>query len=163
MTIAKAAMERQKEAKAELVEELEDGDNLVGKIGNVTIGKAYWTAGRQSLVLTNEAELLAWVEENHPTEIVRAVRPSFLTALTEMSKGKGGPVINRDGDVVPGVEIVQGDRYMTVRAGDDAVNVVTGLIRNGFVELNGIRQKELEAVQNRENVVEYPLPDEQVK
>jgi len=160
--IAKAAKARQDEAKQELLE-LEQGDVLVGKIGNVAIGKAYWTSGRQTLAVTNEAELLAWVEENHPTEIVRSVRPSFLKALTELSKGKGGPVINRDGDVVPGVEIVSGDPYMTIRSGDDAENVVTGLIRNGYIELNGIRQKELEAVQHRENVVEYPLPDDQVK
>lgn len=138
--IADAAKDRQNEAKAELAD-LEPGDTVAAKLGGQIVGKATKTKGRSRLSVHDEAAFLAWVKSTHPTEVVESVNPAFVKSLEARAKELGlGPVIDNQGEVVPGVEIVQGDPYVTVRKEKDASVLVAGLLANGRVTLDGIRE-----------------------
>lgn len=155
--IEAAAKERKEEAKAELAA-LEVGDSIAGKVGGAIVGKASWTNGRQKLVITDPEAFLAFVELHHATEVIRSVNPAYVRTLESLSKGLDGTVIDGDGLVVPGVEIVQGEPYLTVRRDKDAEAIVTGLLRHGLVELNGISTA-VKAIPAG-HLVEEPLPRE---
>lgn len=146
--IATAAKARADEAKAELAA-LEVGDTIGARVtwrppgSNVTIaqlvGKATKTKGRAKLVVTDDAALLAWVARNHPSEVVRSVNPAYLKSVEARAKELGvGAVIDSQGDVIPGLELVEGEPYVTVRKEKDAEQVVADLLSGGQVTLDGI-------------------------
>jgi hypothetical protein len=140
--IAAAAKDRQDEAKAELAS-LEPGDTVAAKVGGQIVGKATQTKGRSKLAVHDEAAFLEWVKAAHPTEVVEAVNPAFVKSLEARAKELGlGPVIDNQGEVVPGVEIVSGDPYVTVRKEKDAPLLVAQLLSSGRVHLDGIRELE---------------------
>lgn len=69
-----------------------------------------------SVVVTDEAALLAYVERARPDEVIttKAIRPAFRTWLLEEAKRQltepdgPGVVVDADGEVVPGIELVPG-------------------------------------------------------
>ena len=105
--LEQAAKARKDEAKAELAQ-LEPGDTVAGKWDGQLLGKASMTTGRTKLVVTDEAKLLAWLQTNHPTEIVITPNPAYLKQLEDNARAFGHPV-DRDGELVPGVELTQGE------------------------------------------------------
>jgi hypothetical protein len=140
--IAAAAMERQDEAKAEL-QELEVGDTIAGRINGRIVGKSTMTKGRTRLVITDERKFLGWVLTNHPCEVIESVNPAYLKNLEARAKEIGlGAVIDHQGEVVPGVEIVEGQPSVTVRKDKDAPFIVAQLLASGRVQLDGIQALE---------------------
>ncbi len=53
-----------------------------------------------------------------------------------------GAVVSHDGDVVPGVEIVEGEPYVSVRREKDAPFIVAQLLSGGRLSLDGIKEIE---------------------
>lgn len=52
----------------------------------------------------NEDEFLTWVKQNHPTEVMEVVRPSWQRALLDACDIDGDAAIHRvTGEVIPGV------------------------------------------------------------
>lgn len=138
--IAAAAKDRQDEAKAEL-SQLEPGDAIAGKWDGQTIAKASMSKGRSKLVVTDELAFVNWVAGRHPTEIVSQVNPAFVKSLEARAKDIGlGAVVSSDGEVVPGVEIVEGTPYVSVRREKDAPFIVAQLLSSGRIQLDGIKE-----------------------
>jgi hypothetical protein len=80
----------------------------------MTLGKATKTAGRTRLAVTDEAALLEWLQKHHPTEIVVSPNQAYLKALESMARNVGA-VIDNQGEIIPGVELVHGEPYVSVR------------------------------------------------
>jgi hypothetical protein len=128
-------------AKAELAQ-LQPGDTIGGSWDGQLLGKATKTAGRTKLVVTDERALVEWLKEHHPTELVMMPNTAYLKAL-ESAAREVGAVIDNMGEIVPGLELVNGDPYVSVRKEKDAPFVVAQLLSGGRIALEGI--KEIEA------------------
>lgn len=139
--VEQAAKARKDEAKAQL-STLEPGDSIAARLNGQPLGKATLTAGRARLVVTDEAALLSWLKQQHPTEVVESPNPAYLKALEARAKEVGG-VIDNAGEVVPGVELQAGEPYVSVRKDKDAPLLVAQMLSSGQIALDGI--KELEA------------------
>jgi hypothetical protein len=106
-----------------------DGDNL----GAVTLN-----AGRKSAKVTDPAEFTAWVADRYPGEMVQAVRESFVKKLLDAATAENVPVDTATGEVIPGVEIVAGEPYLTVRPNDLArTRMRATLLASGLLQLPG--------------------------
>jgi hypothetical protein len=142
--IQQRAEELKNEAKAELAQALEPGDSIAGKHGDQTVCKVTAAKGRAKLVVTDETKLVGWAALNHPSEIVRSVNPAYLKSLEAKAREIGtGAVIDKQGDVIPGIELVEGEPYVSVRRTPEAAFVVAQLLSGGQLSLDGV--KELEA------------------
>ena len=130
---AKAAKE---EARAELIAALPFGDSVAGRYGNDLLCKASWSKGSQKVVVTNERAFLEWVKKNHPTEIVESVNPAYLTSLKQV----GDCVIDKDGQVADGVEVVTGKPSLSVRSEKGALELVAQMVAEGLVSLDGLKE-----------------------
>lgn len=137
--IATRAKELADQAKAELGA-LEVGDTVAGKWDGKVLAKATRAKGRTKLVVTDQNAFINWVAGRHPTEIVSQVNPAFLKSLEQRSKDIGlGAVVSADGEVVPGVEIVEGDSYITIRKDPEAPFLVANLFSSGRLSLEGVQ------------------------
>lgn len=130
------------QAKAELAQ-LEPGDTVAGKWHGQTVAKATMTTGRSKVEVTDTQALLDWVKREHPTEVVEAVNPAYVKSLEIYN----GHVIDKQGVVVPGVQVVQGDPSITVRKADGAEEIIAELFRTGSVALDGIKPAPLPALE----------------
>lgn len=72
--------------------------------------------GRVTATVTDEAEFLAWVMEEHPRETVRTVREAFKNAILKRVK--------ETGEVIPGVEMRQGSDFVRVEPAKAAVEII---------------------------------------
>ncbi|WP_423487922.1 hypothetical protein [Mycobacteroides sp. PCS013] len=64
--------------------------------------------------------LAVWVQQRWPTEIVPAVRPSFLAQITPKMAAADGLLIDDDGEVCPWVGLERATAYTTTRLLKDA-------------------------------------------
>lgn len=138
--LEQAAKARKDEAKSEL-SQLQPGDTVGGHWDGQLLGKATMTAGRTRLVVTDEAALLEWLQDRHPTEIVLSANPAYLRLLESTARGVGA-VIDNQGELVPGVELVHGEPYVSVRKEKDAPFVVAQLLSGGRITLEGMKELE---------------------
>jgi len=103
----------------------EQGHNL----GTVTLA-----AGRVSARVVDEAALLAWVKRNHASEVVETVRESFLRKLLDgaVARAEAGDstAVGPDGEVLPGVEVVEGERYVVCRPTPEARDRMRTMLAN---------------------------------
>lgn len=92
---------------------------FASEFGQVTIGQK-----ASAPFVNNPAMFLAYVQHNHPTEVVTVpqVRPAFTTALlqrVEWSPELQEYVDTETGDAVPGIAMSEpGDPYVTWPSGD---------------------------------------------
>lgn len=141
-TIEQRAKELKDAAKSELAQGLESGDSVAGKWDGRTIAKATMTKGRSKLAVTDERAFVDWVAGQYPTEIVSHVNPAFVKQLEIHAKGLGAAV-DVVGEPIPGVELLEGDAYVSVRRDPEAPFIVAQLLSAGRISLDGV--KELEA------------------
>lgn len=130
---AKAAKDA---ARRELMAALPFGDAVAGRYGDDLVCKASWSKGSQRVVVTNERAFLAWVKEHHPTEVVESVNPAYLTSLKQV----GDVVVDRDGVVADGVEVVTGSPTLSVRSEKSALELVARMVAEGLVSLDGLKE-----------------------
>ena len=97
------------------------------------------TTGRTKLIITDEVKLLEWLRKNHPTEIVISPNPAYLKALESTARSVGA-VIDNQGEIVPGVELVSGEPYVSVRKEKDSPFVVAQLLSTGRIALDGLKE-----------------------
>lgn len=138
--LEQAAKQHKDAAKAELAQ-LTPGDTLAAQWDGELLGKATMTTGRTKLVVTDEAALLKWLYETHPSEIVSSPNPAYLRQLEERARSLGHAV-DSCGELVPGVELVQGDPYVSVRKQPDAPFLVAQLLSSGRIGLDGLKALE---------------------
>jgi hypothetical protein len=132
-TIEKRAGELKNAAREEL-KALPFGDTVAGKHGDQVLCKASWTKGRQKVVVTDEAALLEWVKQNHPTEIVESVNPAFMRTF-----GTVGDQVHWQGEPVDFMEVQRGDDYITVKSNDETPFLVAQLFSGGGLSLDGVK------------------------
>lgn len=126
LAVLKVVAERVRDARAAAEREargvMEAGDRMAVKVGDELLAQVTLVNGRRTARVEDEAALLAWVAEHHPSEVqtVRSVRPAFLTALLERARVAGEPVDPQTGEVIPGVSVGAGEPYPQVRLTADA-------------------------------------------
>ncbi len=130
---AKAAKD---EARAALIAALPFGDAVAGRYGDEILCKASWSKGSRKVVVTNDRAFLAWVKEHHPTEVVESVNPAYLASLKQV----GDSVVDKDGLVADGVDVVQGSPSLSVRSEKGALELVTQMVAEGLVSLDGLKE-----------------------
>lgn len=142
LAVLKVLSERIKAAKADLERQardlMEPSDRAAVKLDGETVGTVTLTAGRTAAKVTDPAELLAWVREQYPTEVVTVeqIRPAFLTKLLDTSRGTGiAGVVEETGEVAPGIEVAQGQPYPMIRLTADADAVVSAAWKAGRLPL----------------------------
>lgn len=95
------------------VETLRVKDDAGANLGTVSI-----TGNRQRKArVVDEAAFLDWVERTRPDEVVHQVRPATRKKLLDAATAAGDdvPVDTTTGEVIPGVEMADGDPHVTVR------------------------------------------------
>ena len=65
--------------------------------------------------LTDPAAFTAWVAARYPGELMQVVREAFIRKVLDGATAADAPIDVATGEVVPGVELVPGDPYVTVR------------------------------------------------
>lgn len=131
LAVIKVLSERLRDAKALLEAQardlMEPSDRNAVKVDGELVGTVTLVNGRSTARVTNEPALLAWVRTNHPTEVytVEAVRPSFLAKLLDAARTDGAAVDPASGEVIPGIDVTQGNPYPMVRLTADADAVVS--------------------------------------
>lgn len=110
--------------------ELPDGT----RIGTVKRSKV-----RKAAAVTDERALLAWVRENRPDELIESVNPAFVDWLKGQAKKHGFAVVPSTGEVVPGVEMVDGAPSYLPQPDPDMVPLIQAklaeLIGHGLLAL----------------------------
>lgn len=129
-TVEKRAGELKNAAREEL-KALPFGDTVAGKSGEQVVCKASWVKGRSSIRVTDEAALLAWVKEHHPSEIVESVNPAFMKTFTAV-----GDVVIWQGEPVDFMEVQTGDPYITVKGNAETPFLVAQLLSQGSLSLS---------------------------
>lgn len=106
---------------------LQDEHGNWHKVGTVRVDRAPVNA-----VVTDEAALTRWVEENAPTEMERTIRKSFLDRMKAQMKEHGGVVLST-GEVVtvPGLELDTGDPKVVVVPAKGAAGVFGAVYGRG--------------------------------
>jgi hypothetical protein len=132
------AKELKDAAKQELLA-LEPGDAIAASWNGLGIAKASMTRGRSKLVVTDEAKLLEWLYGMHPSEIISSPNPAYLRQLEQRARELGA-VVDQCGEEVPGVELRQGDPYVSVRRQPDAPFAVSQMLSDGRIQLDGIKE-----------------------
>lgn len=91
------------------------GDRKVAKLTDQTaVGSVTYANGKTTARVTDERALRDWVADNKPGELVTIVRPAYVSALLSAAVKAKAPVDPATGEVVPGIEVGQGDPYLTV-------------------------------------------------
>lgn len=139
-TIEARAKELKDEARSEL-SGIEVGETVAAKWNGQLLAKASMPKGRAKLVVTDEAALLSWVQDHHPTEIVVTVNPAFLKAVETLAKERGAPV-DSQGELIPGLELAISEPSVSVRKEPDALGIVAEMLRAGQLQFDGIKSLE---------------------
>lgn len=134
-TIEAKAKALKDEARAQLAA-IPLGDTLAARHGDRLVAKASLSKGKSKLVITDQQKLLEWVKTRHPSEVVESVNPAYLAALSAKAK-EVGAVIDSQGELAPGVELVEGAPVVSVRREKDADDIVAELLRGGHISLDG--------------------------
>ncbi|MGE2733804.1 hypothetical protein [Mycolicibacterium vaccae] len=146
-TIEAKAKEQKDAARAEL-SSIPVGETIAARWGDRILAKAGMSAGRSKLVVTDLQKLLAWVKANHPTEVVETVNSAWLKTVEAKAKELGiGAVIDSQGEVIPGVEILSGAPTVSVRREKNTDDIIGELFSAGRVSLEGINTAAIEAAE----------------
>lgn len=87
--------------------------------GGQDAGTLTRSPGRRSVRVVDEAAFVRWVAARHPDQLVQAVRESFRERLLFAAAQSGEPV-DAQGEVIPGVQVVDGQPYVSYRPAADA-------------------------------------------
>lgn len=107
-------------ARAEASERMDPGDRKAAQLGGGALGHVTVATGSTRAKVTNDDAFTKWVADNHPDEIVQAVRRSYVTKVLDDAKHYGQAVDVTTGELIPGVDVTLGKPYVTVKLADDA-------------------------------------------
>lgn len=104
-------------------------------LDGMKIAAVGYTKGRKSARVTDPAAALKWCLDKYPDEIVKAVNPAFLKALTDyaVKDGQiGDPGVDpRTGEVLDFIKVSQGSPYVSVTTTKEGVDRMEALA-HGF-------------------------------
>lgn len=94
-------------------------------------------AGRKTARIADSDAFFQWVFDNHPSQVetvkTTRVRPAYERAVLESAKKVGEP-IDATGEVVPGLEVGDGDPYLVTKLADGAHQRVLAAIQAGAIQ-----------------------------
>ncbi|MER7078163.1 MULTISPECIES: hypothetical protein [Bacteria] len=128
-------------ANADMLAAADPGDRITATHDGQALGSVSVTTGRTTARVTDPAAFAAWCAEHYPTEVEHrpVVRESFVRAVLDASKHAGQAAMP-DGTLdVPGIDVAEGDPYVTVRLAPNAAEVVADMVRTGAIRLDGTR------------------------
>jgi len=136
---------RLKEAKTALNEQLlaglDEGDRKSAALEDGTkLGSVTKVAARKTPTVVDEGALARWVKKNRPDEIVETVRISYRNVLLGSAKTHGEAVDESTGEIVPGIEMREGNPYISYRAAEGAGAVIASRwqeLIGGVLEIEG--------------------------
>lgn len=114
--------------------QLNTGDRLTALLGGAKIGSVTKAHGATRAKVTDAAAFLEWVRENRPDEI-REQPSDLLRSQVLAAAVKNGVAVTEDGELIPGITVVEGDDYMSTRPTDDALALVAAAYRSGAYRL----------------------------
>lgn len=94
-------------------------EKAAGLVGDVVVSYTSRVARQPELHISDNDAFTAWVAEHYPTELVHAVRPSFLTVLRDNARATGA-VLGPGGEVCEHAELADPVVYTTTRLTKDA-------------------------------------------
>lgn len=125
--------------RAQVTEELQVGDRLTVTLDGVRISQVTCKAGAVSTRVSDRAALLAWVRQWYPTEVetltTSQVRPAFVEKILAWAKTAGEPVDPSSGDLIPGVEVHQGEPTIAVTPTKEADAAIAAAWASGQLPL----------------------------
>lgn len=143
---------KSKDERAELLGIMTDDDVQqvpVRDADGVELGKASLCDATAKAKVVDEAALLAWVKENRPDQIRETVEPAYVKALLKAVDAEGVAADETTGEVIPGLELVDGKPFVKVTPNPVARDRMSELIgESGLLQLTKARR-----------VVDVPEPD----
>lgn len=103
------------ETKDEVVVDMKPGDRVTYAHNDIAYGSITMTNGRRGAHLVDPDAFLAWVERAYPDRIIRQVDPAFLGRILNVATRLGVAVDTETGEVIPGIEITQGEPFPSLR------------------------------------------------
>ena len=140
--LADAARAEGEQARAELAEHMRQTGTERVRVTDDDgwdLGAVSLSRGRPSARVVDEIAFAAWVAQRYPSEIVQSVRPAFAKRLLDEAAKLGDPVDPQTGEVMPGVEVGQGEPHLTVRPSAEAKTRMAALLAEarGLLALGG--------------------------
>lgn len=139
--LADAARDEANAARTELAAQMADviTDRLrVKDDTGAEIGAIVLAGGKTTAKITDARAFIAWVAERYPSEVQQTVRPHFADRLLHHATAVGDPVDER-GEAIPGVELLRGEPYLSVRPTAAAKRRMAELLAGaGLLEAAGL-------------------------
>lgn len=137
--LGKKVADAKKQLKAVAEAELKAGDRktvsfeLDGE--DVVLGAITRTKPRAAWKVTNEGELLTWIQENHPDMIEQVPVPKewYVQSLLAQAS-KMDAAVTEEGELVPGIEVVTGTSYASAKPEKDMDAKLALLVANGVIQ-----------------------------
>lgn len=130
--------------RAELVEIMtaDDVEQVpVRDADGVDLGKASLCAATARAKVVDEAALLAWVKARRPDQIREIVEPAYVKSLLKQFDAEGAAADEVTGEVIPGIEAVEGSPYVKVTPNGAARERMSELIHeSGLLQLTTARR-----------------------
>ena len=104
-------------------------------INGIEVGTVTMTRPSRTVIVKDEDALLAWVQDNVPTEVetVQRIRPAYRTKLLDQVKNLGA-LVDADGVVYDGiVEVSLGEPHSMVKNSEEAGIVISGMLSAGRI------------------------------
>lgn len=112
------------DARGDMEPQLEPGEKIKAVMPDGTaIGNVQRTE-RSKVVKVNLHQLAPWVEKNRPDQMARTIQDGYLTYLMKLCKEHGHAFDERTGEVIPGIELVEGESSFRVTPNDNARAIV---------------------------------------
>lgn len=108
----------EKQAKAELLERMQKlGVRTLDVAGTDDSNMAVIskTPGKVTAKVTDERALLEWVKANRPDQLRTLVEEAYVKSLLALAAEHGAAVDETTGEVIPGIEVMTGDPYLSTR------------------------------------------------
>jgi hypothetical protein len=102
----------------------------------LNLGAVSLACGDPKAKVNDTAAFTAWVADRYPGELVQVVREAFAKKVLDGATAAGDPIDPATGEIIPGVEMVAGEPYVTVRPSTEArTRMRETLINSGLLSL----------------------------
>lgn len=137
--LGKKVNDAKKPLKAQAEKELKAGDRktVSFELGGeeVVLGAITRTKPRPAWKVTNEAELTAWIAENHPDMVEQVPVPKewYVQSLLAQAAKMDAPVTEA-GELVPGIAVVTAVSYASAKPEKDMDEKLARLVAGGVIQ-----------------------------
>jgi len=107
----------------------------------VELGTATLCGGKEKAKVVDEDALLAWVKEHRPDQLRQVVEPAYVKALLKQADTEGAAADETTGEVIPGIEFVETNAYVSVKPNQLAKDRMGELVtESGLLQLTKARR-----------------------